>query len=403
MVYWRQRHKSPAKSEARERHVKITAIETYLAHIVSQRNTPLVRVLTDEGIHGIGEPFSVGPDLAVLKVIEYFAEWLLGRDPMDIEGLWQLMYAGSRFPGGSVLNAAISGIEHALWDIKGKALGVPVYQLVGGKCRDKVRVYQSVDGKTAEELADNALRLVETYHYTALKMLPVFRHPLWHDQGVAAVVKSAEARMKALREAVGDNVDIGLDAHAQFFQPSTILDICHAVQPYHPLFMEEPLRPENRAALGDLRAKSPVPIASGEELFTKYEFHDLLAHGAADILQPDICIVGGLWEMKKVAAMAEAAYVTVAPHNPCGPVATAVNVHFSLSTHNFLILEYHPDDTSPRRDIIDEPMKLENGYLLPPTRPGLGLDLRLDALRGQQYKSWHRPFLWRIDGSLGYQ
>ncbi len=383
--------------------MKITGVETYLAHISGNRNTPLLRIMTDEGIYGIGEPFSVGPDLAVVKVIEYFAEWLLGRDPMDIEGLWQLMYAGSRFPGGSVLNAAISGIEHALWDIKGKALGTPVYQLVGGKCRDKVRVYQSIDGDTPEQLADNARALIEKYHYTALKMLPVFRRPLWHDQGVSAVVKSAESRMRAVREAVGDNVDIGLDAHAQFFEATTILEICRAVQPYHPLFMEEPLRPENRAAMGDLRAKSPVPIATGEALFTKYEFRDLLANHGADIIQPDVCIVGGLWEMKKIAAMAEAAYVTVAPHNPCGPVATAVNTHFCLSTHNVLILEYHADDVSPRRDIIDEPIVLENGYLLPPTRPGLGIDLNLKACAGQPYKSWHRPFLWRMDGSLGYQ
>ena len=383
--------------------MKITGIETYLVHVVGNRNTPLLRVLTDEGIHGIGEPFSVGPDLAVLKVVEYFAEWLLGRDPMDIEGLWQLMYAGSRFPGGSVLNAAISGIEHALWDIKGKALGTPVYQLVGGKCRDRVRVYQSVGGETPEELAENARKLIDRYHYSALKMLPFWREPLWHDQGFAAAIKGAEARLRALREAVGDNVDIGLDAHARVFEPARMLEVCHALRPYHPLFMEEPLRPENRAAMGDLRARSPIPIATGEQLFTKYEFRDLLANRGADIIQPDICIMGGLWEMKKVAAMAEAEYVTVAPHNPCGPVATAVNVHFSLSTHNFLILEYHPDDVSPRRDIVDEPMVLDNGYLLPPTRPGLGLDLNLDVCKGQPYTSWHRPFLWRIDGSLGYQ
>jgi galactonate dehydratase len=383
--------------------VKISAVETYLVHVLGNRNTPLVRVITDQGIHGIGEAFSVGPELAVVKAIDYFTEWLIGRDPMDIEGLWQLMYAGSRFPGGSVLNAAISGIEHALWDIKGKALGVPVYQLVGGKCRDKVRVYQSVDGDSPQELADNACKLVEKYHYTALKMLPMFRQPLFHDQGIAAVAKSAEARIRAVREAVGDNVDIGLDAHARFFDPATALAVCQAVQPYHPLFMEEPIRPENRAAMGDLRAKSPVPIATGEQLFTKYEFRDLLANKGADIIQPDICIVGGLWEMKKIAAMAEADYVTVAPHNPCGPVATAVNVHFALSTHNFTILEYHPDDVTPRRDAIDEPMALEAGYLSAPTRPGLGLDLNLAACAGQVYSAWHRPFLWRIDGSLGYQ
>jgi len=383
--------------------VKIVGVETYLVAL-GRRNIPFVRVLTDEGLYGIGEAYSVGPDLATVKTIGDFAEWLVGRDPFDIEGLWQLMYAGSRFPGGSVVNAAISGIEHALWDIKGKALDVPVYQLVGGKCRNKVRVYQSIRGDTPEELADHARMLVKEYGYTALKMFPFCRgRPLWHDTGVAAALNGAEARIKAVREAVGDKVDIGLDAHAQIFEPARALALCNVLEPYRPLFLEEPLRPENRAAMGYLRAKSPIPIATGEALYTKFEFRDLLAHQGADIIQPDITLTGGLWEMKKIAAMAEAEYVTVAPHNPCGPVATAVNVHFALSTHNFLVLEYRPDDVSERTELVDEPMMLEDGYLLPPTRPGLGLDLNLDVCSEQVYESWHRPFLWRIDGSLGYQ
>ena len=368
-----------------------------------------MRVLTDEGVHGVGEAYSVGPDRATVAAIEDLAEWLIGRDPLDIEGLWQLMYAGSRFPGGSILNAAISGIEHALWDIKGKVLGVPVYELIGGKCRDRVRVYQSAGGDTPEALAESAQRLVRTYGYTALKMFPFDRRddPLWHDQGIAAAMRGAEARIRAVREAVGDDVDIGLDAHAQVFQPSTALTLCQVLQPFHPLFLEEPLRPENREALGRLRAESPIPIATGEMLYTKYEFRDLLANAAADIVQPDVCLMGGLWEMKKVAAMAEANYVTVAPHNPCGPVATAVNVHFALSTHNFLILEYHPDDDPERAAIVDEPMRLVDGYLEAPTRPGLGLDLDVDVLKEKMategYRSWHRRFLWRADGGLGYQ
>ena len=383
--------------------MKIASIETYLARL-GNRNVPFVRVLTDEGIHGVGEAYSVGPDQATVKAIADLAEWLVGRDPLGLEGLWQLMYAGSRFPGGSILNAAISGIEHALWDIKGKALGVPVYQLVGGKCRDKVRVYQSVGGDTPRALAQNARRLVEQYGYTALKMFPFYRgEPLWHDMGLSAVLKDAEDRIRAVRQAVGDEVDIALDAHAQVFSPSTALSLCQVLAPYHPLFLEEPLRPENRATMGYLREKATIPIATGEQLYTKYEFRDLLARQGADILQPDICVVGGLWEMKKVAALAEAEYVTVAPHNPCGPVATAVNVHFALSTHNFLILEYRPDDAPDRRAVVDEPMVFEDGYLCAPTRPGLGVDLDLDACSNQVYKSWHRRFLWRVDGSLGYQ
>jgi galactonate dehydratase len=386
--------------------MKIQEIEVYLVEL-GRRNIPFVRVVTDEGLHGVGEAYSIGPDRATVAVIEDFAEWLIGRDPRDIEGLWQLMVAGSRFPGGSVVNAAVSGIEHALWDIKGKALGAPVYDLVGGKCREKVRVYQSVGGSTPEELAAQARERVATYGYTALKMFPFDRgnDPLWHDTGIAAAMRGAEARIAAVRGAVGDDVDIGLDAHAQIFQPATALALCQTLRPYHPLFLEEPLRPENRAALGHLRAKSPVPIATGEMLVTKYEFRDLLAHEAADIVQPDVCLMGGLWEMKKVAALAEAEYVVVAPHNPCGPVATAVNVHFALSTHNFLILEYRPDDDPDRAAVVDTPVRLEDGYLLPPERPGLGLDLNVAALKEMAgtYKAWHRRFLWRTDGALGYQ
>ncbi len=384
--------------------MKIQAVEVYLTEL-GRRSVPFVRVLTDAGLHGVGEAYSVGPDRATAAVIEDFADWLIGRDPLDVEGLWQLLYAGSRFPGGSVVNAAISGIEHALWDIKGKALGVPVYQLVGGRCREKVRVYQSVRGATPEALATHAMSLIERYGYTALKMFPFDRgeQPLWHDMGVAQALRGAEARIRAVRDAVGDGVDIGLDAHAQIFEPSRALGLCQSLQPFHPLFLEEPLRPENREALGVLRAKAPIPIATGECLVTKYEFRDLLAHQAADIIQPDVCLMGGLWEMKKVAALAEAHYVTVAPHNPCGPVATAVNVHFALSTHNFLILEYHPDDDPDRAAIVDVPMRLQDGYLLPPTTPGLGLDLNLAALRDRPHKAWHRRFLWRSDGALGYQ
>ena len=384
--------------------MKIVSVEVYLASGFGNHTIPYVRVLTDEDLYGIGEAYRVGADMATVKAIEYFGEWLVGRDPMDIEGLWQLMYAGSRFPGGSVLNAAISGIEHALWDIKGKACGLPVYQLIGGKCRDKVWVYQSAGGETPEALAENAQMLVEKYHYTALKMFPFphNRERTWHDMGIAECAKAAEARAAAVREAVGDGVDLGFDAHAQPFEPANALRLCQALQPFDPLFVEEPLRMENREAMGDLRAKAPVPIATGECLYTKYEFRDLIRHKGADILQPDITLVGGLWEQRKIAAMAEAEYLMVAPHNPCGPVATAVNVHFALSTHNFLILEYHPDDEPARRALVDEPIALEDGYLLPPTRPGLGLDLNIEAC-DHVYQSWHRPFLWRIDGSLGYQ
>lgn len=380
--------------------MKITNIDTFLVN-ATNRNWPFVKVHTDEGIHGIGEAYSCGPDKATVEVVNDFAEWLIGRDPRDIEGLWNLMYAGGRFPGGSVVNAAISGIEHALWDISGKAAGLPVYRLLGGKCRERVRVYQSPHGATPEALAEHALQLIDRYGYTALKISPLptgYQAMPWN-----AALRAAVARVEAVRRAVGDDIDIGLDPHARIFEPGRALELCTAVAPYKPMFVEEPLRPENYDALAKLSQHTDVPLATGEMLYTKYEFRDLIKLQAVDIVQPDVCLTGGLWEMKKIAVLAEANYMSVAPHNPCGPVATAVNVHFAASTQNFVVLEYHPDDEAPRRSIVDEPIKLVDGYLELPERPGLGLDLDEDALGQYPFRSWHRPFPLRPDGSLAFQ
>jgi galactonate dehydratase len=379
--------------------MKITRIETFLVH-PDHRNLVFVKVHTDEGLYGIGEAYSCGPDRATEAAIHDFEEWLIGRDPLDIEGLWQLMYIGSRLPGGSVVNAAISGIDHALWDIKGKALGVPVWQLLGGKVRDRVRVYQNPGGRTPEEIGERALALRERYGYTAFKINP---HPPGSESMPwNRVVREAAARLEGIRKAVGEDIDIGVDPHAKIFEPVRALEMAEALKPYRPFFFEEPLRPENIDALAEFKKQCPIPVATGEMLYTKYEFRDLLVRGAADIIQPDVCLTGGLSEMKKIAAMAEAHYVTVAPHNPMGPVATAVNVHFAIATHNFLILEYIPDDLPPRRDLVKEPLVVKDGYIEVPTRPGLGIELNEEAFGKYPYRSWHRGFPWRPDGAIGF-
>lgn len=379
--------------------MKITQIETFLVRPDS-RNYVFVRVQTDEGIYGVGEAYSVGPDDAVVAVIKDFEEWLIDRDPREIEFLWQLLYNASRFPGGVITNAAISGIEHALWDIKGKALGVPVYELLGGKCREHIRVYVHAHGETPEALAENAAARLDRYGCTAVKVGP---QPPGSDRlPNAAVVRGAAARLEALRRALGDDIDIGVDAHAKIFEPVRALQMAQAIKPYDPFFFEEPLRPENIDALAALRRQVDVPIATGEMLYTKYEFRDLLVRGAADIVQPDICCAGGLLELKKIAAMAESFYATIAPHNPVGPVATAVNVHLAACTPNFLILEYLPDDEAGRRALVDEPMRLVDGHLEIPTRPGLGIDLNVEAFDAFPFRRWHRAFPLRADGAMGY-
>jgi galactonate dehydratase len=379
--------------------MKITQIETFLVN-PGNRNFIFVRVQTDEGLYGIGEAYSVGPDDAVVAVIKDFETWLVGRDPREIEFLWQLMYNASRFPGGVITNAAISGIEHALWDIKGKALGVPVYELLGGKCRDHIPVYIHAHGATPEALAENAASRLQRYGCRAVKVGP--QPPESDRLPNGAVVRAAATRMEALRRALGDDIDIAVDAHARIFEPVRALQMAQAIKPYDPYFFEEPLRPENIDALAALRRQVDLPIATGEMLYTKYEFRDLLVRGAADIIQPDICCAGGLLEVKKIAAMAESFYTTIAPHNPVGPVATAVNVHLAACTPNFLILEYLPDDVGGRRDLVDEPMRLVDGHLEIPTRPGLGIDLNLDAFDSAPFKRWHRAFPQRADGSMGY-
>jgi len=377
--------------------MKITAIATYLVE-VGRRNLCFVKVSTDEGLEGVGEAYSVGPDLATAQVVDYFQDWLIGLDPLDIEGIWQRVYLGSRFPGGAVLLSALSAIDHALWDIKGKAFGVPVYQLLGGRCRERIRVYQNPGGATPEETLENALRLREQYGLGAFKTNPL--PPEQHDLAWPRVLDLVERKTALLREGLGNDVEIALDPHAKILEPARALDVCRVVAPFHPLFVEEPLRPENREALAQVRAKSPVPIATGEMLYTKWEFRDLLRLQAADVIQPDICCCGGITEMKKIAALAEAEYVTVAPHNPMGPLATAVNAQFAATAPTFLILEYHVDTESPRRDLVVEPYEIVAGYLVLPDRPGLGIALNEEYFARHPYKPWNRGFPIRLDGSM---
>jgi galactonate dehydratase len=379
--------------------MKITDVQAIGVNL-GDGNHVFVKVISDEHIYGIGEAYRVGPDNATIAVVDDFKTWLIGQDPFWIEHLWRLMYNGSRFPGGSIGFAALSGIEIALWDLKGRALGRPVYELLGGRCRDRIRVYTAVGGATPEACAASARQAVDA-GFTGVKMAP--QPPDSEKLSWGEVVSGTARRMEAVRKAVGESVDIGLDPHARIFEPYKARAIAEAVKPYRPLFLEEPLRPENIPALAALRKDVEVPIATGEMLYTKYAFRDVLATGAADILQPDILVCGGLLEAKKIAALAEAHYVTIAPHNPLGPVSTAVAVQFAASTPNFLILEYSPDQRGPARELVREPIVLDDGYLRIPDRPGLGIELNLPAFAGKPLKPWRRQLVIEPDGNIGYQ
>jgi galactonate dehydratase len=368
--------------------LKITDVQAFLVN--AGRNYVYVKVSTDQGIHGWGEAYSAGPDQATVATILDFKEWLVGKDPRNIEYLWATMYNFTRFPGGLVVNAAISGIEHALWDIAGKAAGLPVYMLMGGKCRNKIRVYQAANSP------EQAKSLIAKYGYTALKATLAFPNTVPESVSVRAFGERAEA----MRKAVGMDVDLCFDAHARIWAPYLAYELAEVLKPVRPLFLEEAIRPENMDSMAELRRRVQIPIATGEELYTKYQFHQLMSVGGADIVQPDICLAGGILEEKKIAAIAEAHYVEVAPHNPLGPLATLVNIHFAASTPNFLILEYHPDDESPRKDLVKgDTIVAKDGYLAIPDKPGWGYEMDEEAFKRMPGKPWHRGFSFRVDGA----
>ena len=379
--------------------MKITAIKTYLPNF-GRRCRGIIKVETDEGIYGWGEAYSIGPDLSVKPIVDYITTWFIGEDPRRIEYLMMKTFQQFRFPPGGAGLAAISGIEHALWDISGKAAGLPVYMLLGGNVRDKVRVYQGAGGATGKETAESAQRINEEWGITAFKTSPYRLDHNRHRWG--RVCSEAAAYLEEVRKYTPDDWEFAFDPHAQIFEPIRALQLANALAPYDPYFFEEPLRPEHIPAWARLRQQMQVPLATGESLYTRFEFLDLIAAQAADIIQPDVCICGGLLEMRKIAAIAEAHYVTIAPHNPMGPVATAVNVQFAASTHNFKILEYINPTSSEWANWVDEPYLPKDGYLELRDRPGLGIDVNEEVVSKSEYIHWQRTAPVRPDGSTGY-
>jgi galactonate dehydratase len=379
--------------------MKITNIECLISSDETGSNLVYVRTNTDAGIHGVGEVYHVGPDRASTDWVEYFAEQLVGQDPTEIERNWALCYQGARFPMGSSGLAALSAIDQSLWDITGKALDKPVYELLGGRVRDKIRAYFDIHGESAAELADDARKSVDR-GFTALKTSPL--PPNWREMRWNDAVSDGVARFRAIREAVGDEIDVGFDAHAAIFEPIRVLELTDALMEYGPWFMEEPIRMENRHEMGRLREKMPCAVATGECLYTKFELWELVREGGVDILQPEICIVGGLTEMRKIAFMAEAHDLVVAPHNPMGPLASVANLHFDAATSNFLVQESRvlkPAEIASVTGVI-EPV---DGYYPLPEGPGLGIDIVEEELTSKPYRgSWHRGDRVNPDNSIAF-
>ena len=389
--------------------MKITAIKTVVVN-AQMRNWVFVKVETDvAGLHGWGEASLEWKTRAVVGAVEDFAPMLVGEDPERIEFLYQKMYRQSFWRMGVIGMSAISGIEQALWDIRGKSLGQPVYKLLGGAVRDKVRMYTHLGGGDMEAVyesqqsddpqifVERALAVREQ-GYNAVKVLIT---PPTESLNAIGAYDYAERMMRALREAVGDEMDIMIDCHGRHF-PANAIEFCRVLAPYRPFFIEEPVPPENVDAMAEVRKASPVPIATGERLVTRFGFREVFEKQACHVIQPDLCHCGGLWEAKKIAAMAETYYMGVAPHNPLGPVANAAALHFALSTPNFLIQEDMLTDVPWRWDVVQSSLQTEDGYWLISDAPGLGVEVDEEAAKRHPFQQevMHSTTVRAHDGAI---
>ncbi len=351
--------------------MKITHVDPILAAGAS-RIYVFVKVATDQdGLVGWGEASLEGKPRAVAGCIQDLESMIVGEDPLRIEYLWQIMYRSAFWRQGVIGLTAISGIDQALWDIKGKVYGRPVYELLNGPVRDKVRMYTHFGGDDTDSTVQSALAMVEK-GWNAIKTVPV---PITEIVSGPVKVKEAAARLRAVRQAVGDEVDILLDLHGRLTPQMAVL-YGNAFADSNPFFLEEPCQAENPKAMAGVREKLLTPIATGERLFTRWGFREILEYNAASVLQPDCCHAGGITELQKIASMAEVYYAGIAPHNPYGPLSTAACVHLDLATPNFLIQEMIDPEADPwAQEFVQEPLPVSDSYIYPPARPGLGVEL----------------------------
>lgn len=357
--------------------MKITGVTPILAQ-GAQRIYIFVKIETDQnGLIGWGEASLEGKPRAVAGCLLDFADMIVGEDPLRIEYLWQIMYRSAFWRQGVIGLTALSGIDQALWDIKGKFYGRPVFDLLNGRVRDRVRMYTHFGGDDAEAKVQSALNMVEQ-GWTAIKTVPV---PVTEIVAGPAKVKAAAAELGAVRQAVGDDVDILLDLHGRLTPQMAVL-YGRAFAEHAPYFLEEPCQAENPRAMASVREKLDTPIATGERLFTRWGFREILECNAASVLQPDCCHAGGITELVKIAAMADVYYAGLAPHNPYGPVSTAACVHVDLAIPNFLLQEMvDPAQDPVAQEFVTAPLEVKNGHIDPPEGPGLGVEVNEEICR----------------------
>jgi galactonate dehydratase len=368
--------------------MKITRLET----IFVKPRWLFLKVHTDEGIVGLGEPIVEGRAQTVAAAVHEIGRYLIGQDPRRIEHHWQAIFRGQFYRGGPVLCSALSGIEQALWDITGKWLGQPVYNLLGGATRDRIRMYGWVHGETYGDYISSAKVSAEA-GFTALKFGLIGAVDIVDTM---TVVEENVNRFAQLREAVGKEVDLGIDFHGRV-SPAMAVRMAKALEPYYPMFIEEPVLPENVDTLVTVARSTTIPIATGERLFTKWGFREVLEKQAAVILQPDLSHAGGILECKKIAAMAECYYAGIAPHCPLGPIALAACLQLDACIPNFIAQEH----VTTGIGYLKEPFQIIDGYIPLPTKPGLGIELDEEAMADKLHDgTWDTPHLRHKDGSV---
>ena len=377
----------------------IASISTYL---VRQR-WGFVSVGTSEGLVGWGDPVIEGKAATVLACVEEMKDYLIGADPMKIEDIWNVLYRAGFYRGGPIIMSAIAGIDQALWDIKGKYFNAPVYQLMGGACRDKIRVYSWIGGDRPGDVA-KAAREQQLAGFTAIKMNATEELQMVDSyEKIDAVLE----RVATIREATGKSFRIAIDVHGRVHKPMARI-LAKKLEEFAPMFIEEPVLCENMEDFKEIAAACNIPIATGERLFSRYDFKRLLLAGGVDIIQPDLSHAGGITEVKKIAAMAEAFDVALAPHCPLGPIALSACLQVDATSYNAFIQEqslgiHYNAHHEPLDYILNkEDLAFEDGYVKLPKRPGLGVEVN-EALVLEESKSphsWKNPVWRHKDGSV---
>ena len=370
---------------------KIEKVETFL-----WSRWLLIKIHSEDGFVGIGEGGVHGWQRPTKTMIEVMSDYLVGKDPNLIEHHYQWLYRSSHFMG-SVVQGALSAIDIALWDMKGKRLGVPIYDLMGGKTRDRVRCYMHVGGDTGKELAEDALR-AKQQGFTAVRFTP-FPNDYYLHKSYTEWVDEAVERVGMVKDAVGSDVDICVEIHRQM-NPAESIWLGRRLEQFNPFFYEDPMLPDSPARMAEVQAQCNIPIATGERFTTIFEYQQLLENGGCAYVRPDLCLCGGLSGCKKVAAMAEAQHVKVIPHNPLSPVSTAACVQLDACIPNFALQEYTGESEPPKSELLVEPLELIDGYLTVPEGPGLGIELNEDTLAriGEDPKVLDTPI--GFDGSV---